>query len=426
MPNFTSLPPELLLEVVSHLHNPEDIRHFRLLSVRCACLARPLLFRHFGSSDRPASIHSVRRFLRILSKEPKLAKLTEYASVNWGFGDNDSHSDSEFDADMVIWDREVQDLNLRKNHPLRRTYWMRCGIDDGRDENIRLDHCYNKACIPLLLCKLPNLKTLEVVSAAIGWSSRNALWEGILNVFPALENLSWRSGSRKRYHINCIVPIIMRAPRLRSVSAAGCYGDRLQEIPTNTYFLPHTTGSITSLELSPSWLHPTSLDVLLQMAPKLVSFKSHHVAWFQVPLFWVHLLHVQDTLEVLELRVQRKSNIPSVLSRLYNFPRLKRLVADLNLVYDSSLGDALDMVLPRGLEYLEPVNGIYLGCPQKCLEAMKGIVKAKADGRMLCLKEVRYPPPPVDHPLYCPAEDARLREELKKTCVMYEVLLQYG
>ena len=210
------------------------------------------------------------------------------------------------------------------------------------------------------------------------------------------------------------------------MSAAGCYGDRLQEIPTNTYFLPHTTGSITSLELSPSWLHPTSLDVLLQMAPKLVSFKSHHVAWFQVPLFWVHLLHVQDTLEVLELRVQRKSNIPSVLSRLYNFPRLKRLVADLNLVYDSSLGDALDMVLPRGLEYLEPVNGIYLGCPQKCLEAMKGIVKAKADGRMLCLKEVRYPPPPVDHPLYCPAEDARLREELKKTCVMYEVLLQYG
>ncbi|KAF8250959.1 hypothetical protein K440DRAFT_114172 [Wilcoxina mikolae CBS 423.85] len=185
-------------------------------------------------------------------------------------------------------------------------------------------------------------------------------------------------------------------------------------------------------------LEPDDFAMLLRLAPKLVSLKYHHNALlhgrrvFRPRGVGVVLSNVQETLEVLEFRVEKPYRGQNTLYGLGNFPRLRRLVLDTSMVFDWWRLDWVRtryetdgiILLPRSLEYFEVVNGSDYICtrPSCIFDMVRLVVDAKAGGGWtLCLKEVRYPHV-SDYSLRSAATDALLRQ-LEKNCLMNGIVL---
>ncbi|KAF8242483.1 hypothetical protein K440DRAFT_639016 [Wilcoxina mikolae CBS 423.85] len=124
-----------------------------------------------------------------------------------GVAASSAHTPEEIKLDLRIWTAETRTLGIDQKHPFAIRSWQAQGELAWRRR-------YHVVCIPLLLFKLRNLKSLEIYTWGIGDSED--MCSPISNHFQALETLSWEEDLSGDF--NALSLTLMAAPKLKNLT----------------------------------------------------------------------------------------------------------------------------------------------------------------------------------------------------------------
>ena len=340
MANFTSLPNELLCEILK-LVQPEDLESFAQTSPNVFSLASPFLNEHRALIREHHTLRnntgprSITGFLSTVIANPRIGSYVKKVELG-------SLSDSK-----VVYTKE--ELEILTTAALsseclkrpseeevldEREFWYK-EIQDGNDDIL----------LAILLPLLPNLVVLssQVDGARIKWYD-TAIEQAAFATKPTLCNLAEiRLNGSSRYGYNLVeIQKFSALPSMRVITAPKAYGmDCLQKISQDT------TSNVTHLKLWESHINPKALYELLRGFAKLQSFtysyRYAHGAPHDAFLIRASLLaHCKATLQSLTL-LDPKNSHTSFMGSLRGFETLKEVYTEWGFLVPAVYGHKIEV-----------------------------------------------------------------------------------
>ncbi|KAF8242733.1 hypothetical protein K440DRAFT_616004 [Wilcoxina mikolae CBS 423.85] len=414
--SLLSLPNGLQVAIIDFLPTARDVASLRLANRELAALARPRLYHHFYTGDEQPT-RRVRQLLRLIHRDRSLAAHIGSASMTWDvdgcreYGE-ESESESESDSDSgdeavkgyttaeLLKDYAVWESTTRVLGPTRSQYM------DPRKYPTSRSKAYDNVCVPLLLCQLPNLRTLRVSTGAsrfAAFATEPAIRIWGLNPLYSLQTLFWTSTDTENgFHINHILPLLVGAPRLQVLHAEYACAHwpddhpeiwmRASEKWLTTFMGGRKMEFLTEIEFLNCSISGAWFTWFFGYTPKLTRFayrhcETDHSPSFSAPEFQKALRVVRDTLEEIQIENEAFEPVGSI-GPFTDFPRLKSIKTDFSLlVAEEKTKAKLVDVLAPGLETLCLVNEIH--SDSMFFTQLAEVVETKGKGLMKELVEVK-------------------------------------
>jgi len=412
--SLLSLPNSLQVAIIDFLPTAHDVASLRLVNHDLAVLARPRLYHHFYTGDA-APTRRVRRLLRLIHCDRSLAAHIGSASMTWDVAegreygeDSDSDSDSDSDGEAVegytaaelakdyaVWESVTQVLG-----PARSLHM------DPRKYPTSRSKAYDNICVPLLLCQLPNLRTLRVSTFASRFAvfaTDPAIRVWGLNPLYSLQTLFWTStNTEKGFHINHLLPLLVGAPRLQVLHAEYACAHwpddhpdiwmRASEKWLDTFMARRKMEFLTEIEFLNCSISGAWFTWFFAYTPRLARFAYRHCETNYSPVFSATefrraLRVVKDTLEEIQIEHETFEPLGSI-GPFTDFPKLRSIKTDFCLLVDEeeTKGKLVDVLSP-GLKTLCLVNDIH--SDSMFFTQLAEVVETKGKGLMKELVDVK-------------------------------------
>jgi hypothetical protein len=399
--SLTTCPPEILKSIIDFLREAEtgpcnpDLINLRLVNREFSCLLQPLVYESIcippAARDWPSVTNDARQLLRLIDRNPSLATCIrdfEYYDPDVDqLPLDDYYDEEELKHDHKIFSQFAEELAQKSSTA------KKFGYSSEPSQLRKMSVVYDQACIPILLSRLPNLRSFTFNGRVGGkYSFLFTLWaKAIWEWMPpkSLEVLNWHPKPKEEdnyceseesgldeYDDNSVenqpkqptnvwdaVSFLRLTPMLQHLSIIDDYfldEATLKNIPVLQFL---TVIEFATEEFYDIW--PWMLE-LLKCTPMLKKIKCTNIGarYLDAPSFKEVLRLVRNTIEEIEFygAFEDTSNTGGGIGPFMDFPNLRKISTDVESLIprpgNSPENFSLLELLPPNLESLHLTDAI--------------------------------------------------------------------